>query len=236
MELQSLSKKMGDYEEYFSAKSFVTVEGQKDDYSTPSPQYVNRVCVLSASSLGIYADVTPHMVTLESLCTAVVRGVTADDVVLADLYGSTRGDTWFGGNETGSYGLAIEVSTKGRDEGKMQAVDELSRVYRECSVEDWDGCGAEPVSPKAYMEAGKFIGLLPPTFPAPEIIPEPNGEIAFEWYRGKRFVFVASVGGDDTITYAGIHGGTSKFHGTEYLGERLPDTMISHIRRLLGGA
>lgn len=108
----------------------------------------------------------------------------------------------------------------------------LDEVLAECSSPGWDGYDAIPINIAAYYEAIKFIERIPfSIIPMPEIIPEPGGEIAFEWYKGKRQVFVASVSGKNEIIYAGLFG-MNKTHGTEYFGDSLSPTIINNLIRL----
>lgn len=109
----------------------------------------------------------------------------------------------------------------------------IKEVFKDCSEPNWDGYNAIPISYEAYCEAGKLLTLLPLSFPMPEIVPEPTGEIGLEWYKGKQFVFVISVGGNNIITYAGIFGEGNKTHGTEVFTESIPPTILRNIRRLL---
>lgn len=117
-----------------------------------------------------------------------------------------------------------------------ETLDALIEVYKECSVDDWDGMGALPVSKDALSDAVKLIYLLPSnmTFPMPTITAVPNGEIALEWYRGSRAIFVVSVSGNSEIIYAGLYG-TNKTHGIEYFGNSLPPVIISNLKRLYSG-
>jgi hypothetical protein len=112
------------------------------------------------------------------------------------------------------------------------ALESLIEVYQACLEPNWDGYGARPISEAAYFEAVKILGLLPPSLPMPEIVPEPNGEIAFEWYKGREYTFVISVGGNNIITYAGLFGKGNETHGTEYFIELLPTIIVDNIRRL----
>jgi len=83
--------------------------------------------------------------------------------------------------------------TLGRSDEVLQSLDE---VFDECSEEGWDGYDALPITKYAYIEAKRLIESLPLTsFPIPEVVPEPSGEIGLEWYREERQVFVASVSG-----------------------------------------
>lgn len=110
---------------------------------------------------------------------------------------------------------------------------DLYKIYRECSELDWDSEGAEPINEQTFIEALTLIDKLPSELPLPEMIPEPTGNIAFEWYKGKRNVYIISVGGKSSIEYAGLFGLNSKTYGVEYFSDELPKLIISHIFRLL---
>lgn len=107
----------------------------------------------------------------------------------------------------------------------------LVEIVKECSSENWDGYGAHAITGGAYEEAKKIINILPSSIPAPELVPEPNGEIGFEWRKGKGRVFVISVGGNYLITYAGIFFG-NKVHGSEYFEDNFPFAIRQYLRRL----
>ena len=111
---------------------------------------------------------------------------------------------------------------------------DIHRIYRECSQADWDGYDAIPISKLTFLEAVKLAELLPSDLPLPEVIPEPTGEIAFEWYKGKKHVFVISVGGNNSISYAGLFGEYSRTHGSEYFSDELPQLVIDNVLRLMG--
>lgn len=110
-------------------------------------------------------------------------------------------------------------------------INALNETYIEYSQDDWDGYGAKAITADAYEEAKKIVGLLPSWIRKPEIVPEPTGEIAFEWWKGVGQVFVMSVGGKHRITYASLLGG-NRAHGIEYFDESLPSIIITHLRRL----
>lgn len=110
--------------------------------------------------------------------------------------------------------------------------DSLWEVFKDCSEANWDGYNARPISDKAFLEALKLLQLLPAYLPSPEIVPEPTGEMGLEWYKGNQFVFVMSLSGNNTITYAGMFGPGIETHGTESFSESLPRTVIENIRRL----
>jgi hypothetical protein len=118
---------------------------------------------------------------------------------------------------------------------KFSALVELEDVFQACASENWDGEGAEPISREAYWEASRIIRLLPISFPIPEIVPEPNGQIGLEWSTGRGKVFVVAVGGNQVLTYGGLFGDGSRTGGTEPFQDALPQTIVSHLERLLRG-
>jgi len=108
----------------------------------------------------------------------------------------------------------------------------LKETYKECSEDGWDGYGALPITQETYDEAVRFLNAMPSWLPMPEIVPEPNGDIGFEWTFGKNHTLVASVDGTNRITYAGLLGIGNKSHGTEVFDGSIPQTLISHISRI----
>jgi hypothetical protein len=116
---------------------------------------------------------------------------------------------------------------------RRELLNNLDEVFEKYSKPNWDGYGANPITEAAYLEARELIRTIPidPIFPSPEIIPEPNGEIAFEWYRENRQVFILSVSGKNEIIYSGLFG-LNKTHGVEYFTEFLPQGILNSLKRL----
>lgn len=109
---------------------------------------------------------------------------------------------------------------------------EFQEILEECSTNDWDGYNACAITPEAYSEAIRFTKALPVGLPLPEIVPEADGGIGFEWSSGKFKVFVVSVNGSDVITYAGLYGKNRKTHGEEVFDENIPHNIIENVRRI----
>ena len=111
--------------------------------------------------------------------------------------------------------------------------DRLVEIAAECNIVGWDGYDALPVSKETLEAANRFILMLPlTTLPTPDISPEPTGRIAFEWYKNKGLVFVASVDGAGLVHYAGVFGVGCKASGSEYLTSFLPPPIRENIFRL----
>lgn len=119
---------------------------------------------------------------------------------------------------------------------KDEAIDALIDTFRKHRDPNWDGYDAEPIKEAACAESAKFLRKLPSAIPNPEIVAEPDGDIALEWYVRKRLLFVVSFSGKGVISYAGMFGRGSKAHGTEYFSDSIPSSVIANIRRLLSQA
>lgn len=121
------------------------------------------------------------------------------------------------------------------DQWRHSVSAELAQVYRDASTPGWDGYDALVVEPDTYAYALKFRAFLEGQIPEPEIMAHPDGELAFEWYRGRRWVFTVAVGRDGTLNYAGAFG-VDVSKGREKLRDSLPATILEGIRRVVSRA
>jgi len=119
------------------------------------------------------------------------------------------------------------------------ALKNLDEVYDECSVENWDGYNAQPVSQDAYFEASKLLKIFPTSsisLPMPDIGPEPDGGIGLEWYKDKGFSFLVSINGKNIITYVGRFGKNKHFYGTEKYKDSVPEIILYGLKRLFSNS
>ena len=115
---------------------------------------------------------------------------------------------------------------------KFEKLSEVNETYRKCSMPNWDAEGAEAITEAAYLEASRFIRLLPVIFPMPEIVPEPNGQLGFEWHLRRDHMFVVALGGTQVLTFAGLFGSESSIHGTDPFSDSLPESIVTYLQRL----
>ena len=102
---------------------------------------------------------------------------------------------------------------------------DVSEIIQSCSNEGWDGYDAEPISRESGLRAEQLIRLLPDGIQAPNVIPEPTGDIGLEWFRGNEKHFTLSIAGP-ALVYAGIFGGSRKKYGEEQFFGDLPDEIM----------
>ncbi|MBI5970337.1 MAG: hypothetical protein HY884_04215 [Deltaproteobacteria bacterium] len=124
--------------------------------------------------------------------------------------------------------FAVSVTGQKRE----QLLKELRKMFFDCLKENWDGYGAKPITLIAYIEAEKFINLLPSSIPLPEIVPELTGEIGFEWFKDKENGLIVSVNGNKDISYVGVFGKYGRVKGTELFEGKIPAPIIENMRRL----
>ncbi|MGH8226510.1 MAG: hypothetical protein ACREU3_01180 [Steroidobacteraceae bacterium] len=108
----------------------------------------------------------------------------------------------------------------------------IEELADECREPNWDGYGANAVDTAAKAQAQRFVDLLPHRLPAPDPVPDPDGEIALTWDFGPGHILTIAIGADGTLTYAGLLGGGVKRHGVERLGATIPKAILQALEEL----
>jgi len=107
---------------------------------------------------------------------------------------------------------------KGSASDWFPTVDAAFRSIRsECKNADWDGEGAVAISDQVIAVAEKVVGalfaLIPKGTPAPDLIPESDGEICLSWAVDADRLLSLSVGAHGKINFAGLFGKEGSIHG-----------------------
>lgn len=96
--------------------------------------------------------------------------------------------------------------------------------------------GSQQTSENTIREATRLLEALPASIPQPDISTEPNGAIAFEWYRDKNNVFVISTNGTGSIEYAALLGFGNEVHGRVNFAGDFPMPLNSLLSIFLASA
>jgi hypothetical protein len=92
----------------------------------------------------------------------------------------------------------------------------LAGIRNECNRAGWDGDEALPISDRTIsvvaQVAGCLFTLLPRGTPAPDLVPEHDGEICMIWSISADRVFSVSVGAHGKMNFAGQFGKEGAFH------------------------
>lgn len=99
--------------------------------------------------------------------------------------------------------------------------------------DNWDGNGAPAISERTVSTAIGLLYALPGDLPAPEVMPESTGEIAFEWYRDKAHVAVVTVQ-DGLVRWSGVGGTAPAVYGAEPFSRAIPAKALKAVRAAVG--
>lgn len=108
----------------------------------------------------------------------------------------------------------------------------LRELAKECTLPNWDGENAAGVEQATLASALRFVDALPMGLPEPEPSVHPDGELAFSWIGSKGHRLSIAVGPTGRITYA-YRRLPSKMNGTEWLGDRIPRSLLEYITTFL---
>lgn len=120
--------------------------------------------------------------------------------------------------QTESELLNLETPTGFSGEGTISVrqlldlIGKLTEVFKEAKERDWDGENAEPISDATYYNATSILSVLPVNLPAPEILPDNDGYIEFEWYKDGRS-FSLYITDTNLVLYAGFYGKDDRLSG-----------------------
>lgn len=115
--------------------------------------------------------------------------------------------------------------------GVMGDFDELYKMVKQCSVENWDGYGATPVTLETFRQAINALETLPLGTIAPTVGAEPDGHITLEWYKTPRRTLSVSISPEGELHYAALLG-QKKRCGTEPFCGEVPDVIMDIIRQV----
>ena len=116
------------------------------------------------------------------------------------------------------------------------ALTSLMRALEECSHAGWDGYEAQAVSDEAAVRTISFLHALPSSLTPPDVVPEPDGEIAVDWYFGPSLQLSISIGPSGPLHFAGVvgedYGDLRVRHGTEPFEGVVPGDLLGYIHDL----
>jgi hypothetical protein len=111
------------------------------------------------------------------------------------------------------------------------ALRELESVASESLEQDWDGYGAKEVDFHSFVNAVKFIKVLPMSLLNLEIGIDPDGEISLDWYGEGNSSVTISIGPNDELTFAARFG-QARVHGVEFFEDEIPRAILELLSRL----
>lgn len=119
----------------------------------------------------------------------------------------------------------------------LPAVEAVLRYIRtDCAEASWDGSGALPVSDRTINLAANIVKvlftMLPNGTPAPDIIPEVDGELCASWSVDDYRLFSLSVGAHGRINFAGQFGQEGSIHGWHPIDTTTNDSLEESLQEV----
>jgi hypothetical protein len=87
----------------------------------------------------------------------------------------------------------------------------IAEAVAQASELDWDGDGGLPIASATAARARDFLTALPEWCPDPEVSPEPEGTIAFDWRPTADSALSVSISASEKIGYSWVSGGESSY-------------------------
>lgn len=132
-----------------------------------------------------------------------------------------------GTSAAGPAGQAVQTAlrdyhrgTRARASNWSQSVEsEVAEIAADCSAENWDGYGAPPVKPVALQNvqrvAEALFTLLPAGIPAPDVVPDVDGDVSLSWTRDRQRGLSISVNDRGEMSFAAVLDKGVERHGIE---------------------
>ena len=116
---------------------------------------------------------------------------------------------------------------------KSAAIQRIYEVAAEARHDGWDGEDAVALPPFVVGRAVAFVRAFPDSLPLPEVAPEADGSLSFDWIAAQTRIFSLSIGESNRLSFAWIDG-TDRGHGVaRFDGATIPTRILDGIRELM---
>jgi len=73
----------------------------------------------------------------------------------------------------------------------LETCDRLRQILDQ--YPDWDGHGANPINAESLMRVRQFVMEMPDDVEKPELVPEPDGDVALVWTKDGRHICIVGI-------------------------------------------
>ena len=112
----------------------------------------------------------------------------------------------------------------------LSIIDEIESIASECSKKNWDGYQSDPIGDEAVRNAKNLVSHFPKNIAQPDIVPEPDGSIGFEWDVEQDKWMIVSVDDKGNIYFAVKFDENSNTDGKIDFNEEKIGAMFSNLK------
>ena len=113
-----------------------------------------------------------------------------------------------------------------------EAKEALQDIYQEAIAPGWAGPGSNAVHPLTLDMAQRFLDALPLSMPAPEVNADPDGEISFDWDRGRDRLLAVSISLSGRLSFIYRHRSVRLRDTLWFMDDQLPDELVGLYQNL----
>jgi hypothetical protein len=110
-----------------------------------------------------------------------------------------------------------------------KTIKALEQIKLDYAVQNWGGDDEMPVDSMAIDNAADFLTLLQPKFHNPEVIPEADGSIAFEWRFGPFRSVIVAFSRSQRIEFSVLSSRTSASFGHCHFNGLVPLDIVRYL-------
>ncbi|MGA1134267.1 MAG: hypothetical protein ACO31I_18765, partial [Prochlorotrichaceae cyanobacterium] len=114
---------------------------------------------------------------------------------------------------------------------KQPTIDQLLETWEECKIPNWDCYEAYPVKRETLNYAYAFIQALPLGFPLPDVSAEPDGHLAFDWFKHPHWTISVSISPEGILYYSALLGNSDQRGSQPFSGE-ISERLLNLIKEV----
>lgn len=117
---------------------------------------------------------------------------------------------------------------------KEYYVLQMDSIKEKCSKYNWDGNGAEAVSPLVIERATRFASLLPDSIEQASVSCDADGHIHLEWSRRNYSIMTIIISHGPKIVFSCIHGALGQGGIEHYDEQSIPSRILKILEEHFG--
>jgi len=163
-------------------------------------------------------------------------------IAFSDSFSTNRLFQATGGVSEEAFGITEHLAkvfnrindTASKAQRPISVISQLIQIEQECSENGWDGYDATAINDQTLNNTLEFTRSLNESLPTPEICPEPDGELAIEWFGVNGATISISIGKTDNINFSAIFPDQYKANGTDSSKNENKGIIEMYIKKVLG--